>query len=389
MPLDSPIPSSVSKMVPPSVRKARPSIFDRVYDRVVQKISTSRWQARLMRWPITKWIAHREAVSLYNICAGFAYTQILRACVEMDLFKVLAEEPRSLAALARKFQVPEGRLEVLLDGAIALKLIRQQKTGDYAIALSAAALIADDGLASIIRHHDLMYQDLADPLAFLRNKGGQSMQDFWNYDMTHTASAGSASDYTSVMASTQAMVASQVVAAYPFKRHRQMADVGGGLGVFATAVARSAPRLSITLLDLPGVAERANHHIAAEGLQAQVKAVAGDYRDLVLPEDTDLVTLVRVLHDQDDDDAARLMANVYRAVRPGTRILLAETMKDSGGSRTIGAGYFGLFLLAMGRGRVRSKAQISSFLRDAGFDDIHEYSTGLPAIVRVLTATRP
>ncbi len=111
------------------------------------------------------------------------------------------------------------------------------------------------------------------------------------------------SAYTKLMAASQAMVAREVVAGFPFRRYRRLLDVGGGDGSFLEAVAAAAPDLDLELFDLPAVAAEAAARFAKAGLATRATALGGDFRHDVLPPGADLVSLVRVLHDHDDDDA--------------------------------------------------------------------------------------
>ncbi len=72
----------------------------------------ARWRRGLVanpafqRWaagfPLTRRVAERNARALFDLAAGFVYSQILAACVRLDLFARLADGPRSAAALARE-----------------------------------------------------------------------------------------------------------------------------------------------------------------------------------------------------------------------------------------------------------------------------------------------
>ena len=57
-----------------------------------------------------------------------------------------------------------------------------------------AAIHADPGIVAMIRHHHLLYADLADPLALLRREGGGgALSGFWPYA---EGQAGGVSDYS-------------------------------------------------------------------------------------------------------------------------------------------------------------------------------------------------
>ncbi len=157
------------------------------------------------------------------------------------------------------------------------------------------------------------------------------------------------------MGASQALVARDILDAYPLNPHAHLLDVGGGEGAFAVEAARSAPRLHVTLFDLPPVAARAERRFAAEGLAGRMTARGGSFHE-GLPHGADAVSLVRVIHDHDDGPALALLKAARAALPPGGTLLLAEPMAGTPGAEPVGDAYFGFYLLAMGSGRPRTAA---------------------------------
>jgi demethylspheroidene O-methyltransferase len=61
-------------------------------------------------------------------------------------------------------------------------------------------------------------------------------------------------------------------------------------------------------------------------------------------------------------------------------------MSGTPGAQAIGDAYYGLYLLAMGKGRSRTPQRIEALLREAGFADVRLLPTRLPLQTRVLRA---
>jgi demethylspheroidene O-methyltransferase len=95
-----------------------------------------------------------------------------------------------------------------------------------------------------------------------------------------------------------------------------------------------------------------------------------------------------VLHDHDDESARVLLRGAYAALVPGGRLLIAEPMAATRGAEPIGDAYFGFYLLAMGRGRARTAAEIADLLIGAGFAAPKSLQTRRPLLASVLTAAR-
>jgi demethylspheroidene O-methyltransferase len=74
---------------------------------------------------------------------------------------------------------------------------------------------------------------------------------------------------------------------------------------------------------------------------------------------------------------------------PGGTILIGEPMADAPGAQTVGAAYFGFYLMAMGQGRARRPDEIAALLERAGFADFRLHPTSLPLRTAVATARLP
>jgi demethylspheroidene O-methyltransferase len=122
------------------------------------------------------------------------------------------------------------------------------------------------------------------------------------------------------------------------------------------------------------------------GLSARFQAHGGNFFTDSLPQGADLVTLVRVLHDHDDAEAMQLLRNIKRSMPPGQTLLIAEPMAGIAQSRAVGDAYFAFYLLAMGRGRARTPAEIQSMLEAAGFSQVRTIATNQPVITQLICA---
>lgn len=341
------------------------------------------------RFPLTRPVAQRRARAIFDLVAGFTFSQILAACVELGLFERLADGPVAAESLAQEWAMPIAGADRLLRAAAAIGITESVSDGRWALGADGAALRANAGVVEMIAHHRLLYADLADPVALLRRGGGGgALQRFWHYaGDSGQGTPDEVAAYSRLMAASQPLVAADVIGAYSFARHRRMLDIGGGEGRFVRSVAAAVPGLALGMFDLPAVAARAAAALADEGLGARIATHGGDFLAGPIPPGHDLITLVRVLHDHDDAPAAQLLRNIRAALPKGGRLVIAEPMAETKGAETIGDAYFGLYLWAMGSGRPRSAATIKSMLKSAGFHRSWSVTTPLPINVRVIVAS--
>lgn len=365
----------------------------RLFDRWLAARNRMLSDGRFQRWAAKSWlfrgIARRRASALFDLCAGFVYSQVLLAVAQLGLLERLRDGPRTAASLSPELGLSESATVRLLDAAASLGLVEPTTDGRYALGIHGCSYVGNPAVARMVEHHAMLYRDLADPVALLRGEVQPELNRFWSYARRDDAAPvdGAVEAYSTLMAASVGLLADDVLDAYPVDRHRRLLDVGGGEGAFLEVVARRAPSLELMLFDLPPVASRASTRLSEAGL-SKIDVRSGDlFRD-PLPDGADLVTLVRVLHDHDDAQAERVLRAVHRALPPGGAVLVAEPMRGTKGAEAMGDAYFGLYLMAMGQGRPRSRSEVSALLGRAGFSRIRPLRTPRPMISQVISARR-
>ncbi|HKM61735.1 MAG TPA: methyltransferase [Acidisphaera sp.] len=348
-------------------------------------LASPRFQRVASGLPFTSGIARRRARALFDLCAGFVYSQVLLACVRLHVFDAL-RHPAGTADVAARIGLPPEAAERLLRAAASLRLVERRGGGRWGLGPLGAAV--DPGVAAMIAHHDMLYADLADPVALLRGAHEPTrLSRYWAYageGDTGALDPSRTDAYSALMSASQRMLAEDVVAAVPWRRFRALLDVGGGDGTFLRAAHEAAPALQLMLFDLPSVAERARAKFLAANVAATV--TGGDFRAGPLPFGADLISFVRVLHDHDDETVAHLLRAARAALPQGGAVLIAEPMAGTQGAEPVGDAYFGFYLLAMGQGRARTPGQYAAFLQAAGFAPPRLLRTRRPIVARALLA---
>jgi len=313
--------------------------------------------------------------------------------VQLKLFDVLASGPQPAADVARRIGLPYDNTIRLLRAAASLQLADSCGEDRYALGVLGAAMLGNPGVAAMVEHHAMLYADLADPVALLRDdKLSTALGDYWAYARAPAPDALGANQtagYSALMSASQSFIAHEVLDAYPLRQHKCLLDVGGGEGAFLRAASERAPHLKLMLFDLPAVAQRARAMFDTAGLSTRATAIGGSFLSDALPRGADVISLVRVLHDHDDASVRKILAACRAALAPGGTLLIAEPMAGTPGAVAAGDGYFGFYLLAMGSGRPRNPYEITSLLREFGFGNLNFRRSNTPVLTRVLTAISP
>lgn len=347
------------------------------------------WAARL---PVIRWIARSRADAAFDLLAGFAYSQVLRAYVEGGLFDILGGGPLGVADIAPRLGMSEEAALTLLRAGRALMLSEEAGPDRWMLGEQGAVFAANPGVQAMVRHHRLLYADLADPIDLLRRDRREptGLSRFWTYAgaLQGAAERGEqTAEYSELMAASQHFVADEVLASVSFRDVKRLLDVGGGHGAFLRAIGTAWPHLELGLFDLPEVAAAGGAMLGETFGEARVTAHPGNFFSDSIPRGYDMASLIRILHDHDDAPAQALLANIRASLAPGARLLIAEPMARIRGAEPMGEAFFGLYLWAMGSGRPRSPDDIIAMLKKAGFARARLVATAQPVNASVIIAT--
>ncbi|MFI7617201.1 methyltransferase [Nonomuraea terrae] len=320
--------------------------------------------------------------------SGAWATQAVAALAQLGLADLLYERPLTCAELAEKIGAHSGALSRLLRLLETHDLVETTPGGAYALT-PAGALLA--------RRHPCSLADLAlfyagpfsaswGALAYAVTTGRPGFEQvhgkpFFACTAEHPA-FGARFDRAMARGSSSFAEVPQV---YDFTRHESVVDVGGGDGALLAAVLAQAPGLRGTLFDVPAAVERARSALAEAGLAGRCAFAAGDFFEAV-PAGGDVYLLSRILHDWDDDLAARVLANCRAAMAEHGRLLVIERLVPDPPASDPGAPALAWdvrLLVNNGAGRERTRAEYARLLESAGLalEDVRELSLDVNVLV--------
>lgn len=353
-----------------------------------QKIADPKFRHWAGTFRLTRPIANQQANALFRISSGFVFSQILYLLVSENILQQLADKPDNTETLARGRGWDPAKLDMLLEAARGIGILTRTGDGRWQIDDFGAVVANDEGIAAMIRHHKMFYDDLREPSALLTVPAPDTrLRDFWSYataDDPASVPDDIADSYSRLMRISQTMMAEAVCEAYDFSGHHTLLDVGGGHGAFLEYVASVYPHLQLRLFDLPPVAGKAIEQF--RGPAQRLKTSGGNFFEDALPDDCDCVALIRIVCDHDDAAAVKLLKNVRRSMQPGAKLLIAEAMAGRRVGESLATAYFNLYFLAMGSGKCRSAKEIGDLLKEAGFERFRQKTTPIPLISGLIVA---
>jgi SAM-dependent methyltransferase len=155
--------------------------------------------------------------------------------------------------------------------------------------------------------------------------------------------------------------------AYDFSGFTHVVDVAGGRGHVLAAILERNPPIAGTLFDLPYAIAGARKALAGSPVADRVAFVEGDFFGTI-PAGGDAYFLKHIVHDWDDPEALRILANVRKVVPPDGRLLVAECVVPPGDGPAF-AKLLDLEMLVLTvQGRERTADEYRALFARAGFE---------------------
>ena len=170
--------------------------------------------------------------------------------------------------------------------------------------------------------------------------------------------------FNSAMTAFSAMIVPAAIAAYDFSGIGTLVDVAGGHGQLLISVLQAHPAMQGILMDLPHVIAGAVPRIRAAGLEGRLTAEAGDFFTAV-PACGDAYVMKHIIHDWDDERAALILRNIRKAMNPGGRVILLESVLSPGSDPDFGK-VIDIEMLLMPGGRERTEEEFRALFAAAG-----------------------
>jgi SAM-dependent methyltransferase len=150
-------------------------------------------------------------------------------------------------------------------------------------------------------------------------------------------------------------------------RPLEVLDIGGGHGWYSAQLCRRHPRLTATVLDLPGSARVGREIIARAGLSDRVRHRDGDALAVDLGGPYDLVLCFNLVHHLAVEQVPPLFEKVRRSLAPDGRFAVLDAFGDPAARRTAAGNFLGLFLYLSSGARLYTPDELRDWLGAAGF----------------------
>lgn len=307
---------------------------------------------------------------MMEYASSFWVAKAIGVAADLGIADVLNEKPLHISELAKRLEVHEGSLIRLLRVLSGHGIFKHLGRGVYANTRLSEALGEDrHSMKYFIRHHLgennwTFVGDLEDCVRTgqnaIKKRTGLEPFDFLQQNPEKSAL------FSRAMTDSNLMSLPLFMTAYNFGKFRHIVDVGGGHGFMVSALAGKFSSLKVTVLDLPGVAQQASYNFGLFGAEDRCSFVEGDFFGQI-PAGGDLYILKNILHDWDDEACIKIMTNIRKAMIPGARLLVIDSVISEKNRPSFGKTLDLQMLIGTSGGRERTADEFRRVFEAAGF----------------------
>ncbi len=287
---------------------------------------------------------------------------------ELGIADLLKQGPRSIDDLASHTNTHADSLYRVMR-MLASQGIFKEKKGRYFDLTPLAVPLQEDQIRYLIlihlnRNQFRMFGELMESVrtgaTIFGKKTGTALFDFIGSEDQRKEW------FNKAMTSASKMLIPALLSAFPFKRFKNIIDIGGGEGQLLASILSRAPKSKGVVFDLPGVISRTSEIIKNYALAGRLVAQEGDFFES-LPDGGDLYMLKSVLHDWDDKSSGKILSKLHGVMDQKSRLLVVEAVLDEGNQASFGKMTDILMMVAAG-GRERTRTQWKNLLASSGFE---------------------
>jgi ubiquinone/menaquinone biosynthesis C-methylase UbiE len=172
------------------------------------------------------------------------------------------------------------------------------------------------------------------------------------------------------------------------KNEIHVLDLGAGSGIWGIALAQKSPRVQVTAVDWAGMIPTTKRITQKFGVGDRFNYVEGDMLEANFGSGYNIATLGHILHSEGEDRSRRLLKKIFRALKSGGTIAIAEWLVNDDRTKPLPSLMFAVQMLVnTEKGDTFSFNQIKTWLEEAGFKKVRKLEAPGPS--PLVLATKP
>lgn len=305
---------------------------------------------------------------MMQMITGFWTSCCIYNAAKLNIADLLADKPQTIEELAEASRCDAPSLYRVLRALAGVGIFSENGNGEFSNTELSYTLRTDVpgsmkamALAQLGDHYNawgnLLYSIKTGNIAFDKVEG----MPIWKYYETHPEEGV---NFMKAMTGLTKAVAMNVLPCYDFTQFKTITDVGGGNGALLMAVLNEAKDAKGIVFDEEYVVGETEKALAATEFAGRCEVAAGSFFDFI-PEGSDAYLMKMVLHDWNDEQSLAILNNCSKAMKPGSKLLVLESVIPEGNAFHPGK-FMDINMMAMTGGRERTEKEFTTLFAKAG-----------------------
>jgi ubiquinone/menaquinone biosynthesis C-methylase UbiE len=310
-----------------------------------------------------------QRLQLLDMMMSGIMAQSLAVVAELGIADLLVDGPKSAAELAAKVKVQPDKLHRLLRYTASHGVFRDVGDGRFELTPLSEVLRSDSPHS--VRAAGRMIERASRSYAFLQEnvRTGRC-----GYDLAFgkplfedlSQKPEDAAIFDAAMKSFHGGETEAMLNAYSLIGVDTVCDIGSGSGVMMAAMLERYLTLKGILFDLDHVMARTRANMEAAGVANRCRFEAGSFFETI-PAGADVYTIRHIIHDWQDGECIRILGNVRKAMKPGSKLLVLEAVIPEGNDPHFSK-MADMAMMIWPNGTERTAAEYRSLLAASGFE---------------------
>jgi predicted O-methyltransferase YrrM len=289
----------------------------------------------------------------------------LHTGIRLEIFTHLGNEHLTAEELARRIDVSERGITLLLNALAAMGLLVKHNNRYGNSAESKVFLMKESPqyCGSLISHHAVLINYWAQLAQSVKSGQPVKTVPYKDDDERDTFLMGM---FNQAMAS-----APRIAELIDLDGKHKLLDLGGGPGTFAIHFCIANPELRAAIYDLPESRSCALRIVKQFNLEERIEFIAGNYLQEEMRGSYDVAWLSHILHAEGENNCKEIIKKTLSVMEPGGLILIHDFILDDNQDSPLFPALFSLnMLINTPQGKSYSESQVKDMLFKAGLKDV-------------------
>jgi ubiquinone/menaquinone biosynthesis C-methylase UbiE len=322
---------------------------------------------------------------------GFAYAPplIISAAVNTKVFDALQSGAKTVDEVKKQTGASPRGLRAIMDALVGLELLKKDRQAKYSLTPESRAFLISDQPGTLagffgsvlpvmisrwLRLTDIVHDGRPAVAVNQETEGTEFFSQLVETIIPMSyAGARKLADHLKVARSRDEL---------------RGIDLAAGSGVWGIALAQNSPRLRVTAVDWAGMIPTTKRVTEKFGVRDRFDFIEGDLLEANFGNRYDIATLGHILHSEGEERSRQLLKKVFRALKSGGTIAIAEWLVNDDRTKPLPSLMFSVQMLVnTEKGDTFSFTQIKDWLEEAGFKKVRKLEAPGPS--PLILATKP